>query len=90
MTFTNEGHALQCVIDRKKTIGDWILENLFYLFGPKREENYALIEVCYFLMRRVGGSYAEWFTMDEDKRDYIFTQEKAIFDEEIKQNSKNV
>lgn len=86
MIFSMGVQPLQYVIDRKQSFGEWAINNLHTLFTPYREPNYSLDSIIHFFMNRLGQSEKETVFMDTDRRDAIFTLEKAIFDKENQQN----
>lgn len=86
MTFEDNYHPLQVVIDRKNdTFGEWAIRHSEMLFLPKREPNYSLTSIKHFFMNRLGQQYSEIMLMEENERDEIFKLEKEIMDKENQQ-----
>lgn len=82
MTFSDGFPALQTVIDREETFGEWAVKNIDRFFLPKREPNYALESIIHFFMARLHQSYETVMNMDEERRDTIFRMEKEIADKQ--------
>ena len=76
--------ALQTVIDRKQSFGEWALRFQDSMFLPYRDPNYSIESIVHLFMKRLHQPYSEVMKMPTSVRDKIFTFEKSIIYEENK------
>ena len=89
MIFSDGISALQSVIDRRESFGDWALRNIHLFFSPREDFEYDLNDIIHLFMKRLGQPVDQVMRMDLDRRDAIFLREKAILDKENEQAKDN-
>lgn len=76
--------VFQSIIVRDKdTFGEWSCRQSHSgLFNAKREPNYALDDIIYLFIKRLGQNMNDVMMMDEELRDKLFLKELKLLEKE--------